>query len=171
MDEVAVCLWRGAFDGRLAYGTDPIITLKEPDMSNAEMQKQRSPAEEACQHLCPPRLLSHASKHSFCTEMAIKFDCAGAWFDHMRRYEFRAAESGSGRRASSSLGTTAPGLLLMFGWTFSLFFHLCNGIRHLVWDAGYGFELGIIYASGWMVVAASTALTVAAWFSSFVVIG
>ena len=40
MDEVAVCLWRGAFDGRLAYGTDPIITLKEPDMSNAEMQRE-----------------------------------------------------------------------------------------------------------------------------------
>jgi succinate dehydrogenase / fumarate reductase cytochrome b subunit len=63
------------------------------------------------------------------------------------------------------------GLLLMFGWTFSLFFHLCNGIRHLVWDAGYGFELGAIYASGWTVVAASTVLTVAAWFSSFVVMG
>ena len=63
------------------------------------------------------------------------------------------------------------GLLLMLGWTFSLFFHLCNGIRHLVWDAGYGFELGTIYASGWTVVAASTALTVVAWFSSFVVMG
>ena len=61
------------------------------------------------------------------------------------------------------------GLLLMLGWTFSLFFHLCNGIRHLVWDAGYGFELRTIYASGWMVVAASMALTVAAWFSSFLV--
>ena len=32
--------WRGAFDGRLAYGPDPIITLKEPDMSNAEMQRE-----------------------------------------------------------------------------------------------------------------------------------
>jgi succinate dehydrogenase / fumarate reductase cytochrome b subunit len=62
------------------------------------------------------------------------------------------------------------GVLLMFAWTFSLFFHLCNGIRHLVWDAGYGFELRTIYASGWTVVAASTALTVAAWISSFVAV-
>jgi len=62
------------------------------------------------------------------------------------------------------------GLLLMFGWTFSFFFHLCNGIRHLVWDAGYGFELRTIYASGWAVVAASTGLTVAAWIASFVVL-
>jgi succinate dehydrogenase / fumarate reductase cytochrome b subunit len=58
------------------------------------------------------------------------------------------------------------GLLLMFGWTFSLFFHLCNGIRHLFWDAGYGFELQTIYASGWTVVAASTMLTVATWLSA-----
>src|SRR5438046_1627652 len=62
------------------------------------------------------------------------------------------------------------GLVLLFGWTFSFFFHLCNGIRHLVWDAGYGFELRTIYASGWTVIAASTVLTVAAWFGSFAVL-
>jgi succinate dehydrogenase / fumarate reductase cytochrome b subunit len=59
------------------------------------------------------------------------------------------------------------GLVLLFGWTFSFFFHLCNGIRHLAWDAGYGFELRTIYASGWTVVAASTLLTVAAWVVSW----
>jgi succinate dehydrogenase / fumarate reductase cytochrome b subunit len=63
------------------------------------------------------------------------------------------------------------GLFLMFGWTFSFFFHLCNGIRHLIWDAGHGFELRMMYASGWTVVAASTVLTVATWIASFIVIG
>jgi succinate dehydrogenase / fumarate reductase cytochrome b subunit len=63
------------------------------------------------------------------------------------------------------------GLVLLFGWTFSFFFHLCNGIRHLAWDAGYGFELRTIYASGWTVVAFSTFLTVAAWIVSFVTVG
>ena len=63
------------------------------------------------------------------------------------------------------------GLFLMFGWTFSLFFHLCNGIRHLAWDAGYGFDLRTIYASGWTVLAASTVLTMAAWFFRLVVMG
>ena len=48
------------------------------------------------------------------------------------------------------------GFLLLLGWTFSLFFHLCNGIRHLFWDGGYGFDLQTIYASGWAVVATST---------------
>jgi succinate dehydrogenase / fumarate reductase cytochrome b subunit len=63
------------------------------------------------------------------------------------------------------------GLVLMLGWTFALFFHLCNGIRHLAWDAGYGFELRTIYASGWSVVAASALLTGATWVASFVVKG
>lgn len=59
------------------------------------------------------------------------------------------------------------GLLLLLGWTFSLFFHLCNGIRHLFWDAGFGFDLKTIYASGWAVVAVSIGLTLAAWIISF----
>ena len=58
---------------------------------------------------------------------------------------------------------SVPGRILLFGGTFCFFLHLCGGIRHLFWDSGRGFELGAIYASGWAVVAASTALTVAAW--------
>ncbi|MBA1147895.1 succinate dehydrogenase, cytochrome b556 subunit [Ectothiorhodospiraceae bacterium WFHF3C12] len=55
------------------------------------------------------------------------------------------------------------GRLLLFLWTFALFFHLCNGIRHLFWDAVLGFELANIYRSGWLVVVASTVLTVLTW--------
>jgi len=55
------------------------------------------------------------------------------------------------------------GKLLLLGWSFSLFFHLANGIRHLFWDAGYGFSLKETYASGWTVVVASVVLTVLAW--------
>ncbi len=55
------------------------------------------------------------------------------------------------------------GKLMLLGWTFSLFFHFANGIRHLFWDAGYGFENKTTTASGWAVVVASVALTVIAW--------
>ena len=61
------------------------------------------------------------------------------------------------------------GRLLLFVWTLSLFFHLCNGIRHLAWDLGYGFELATIYKSGWLVVVASVLLTVLSWILAFVV--
>jgi succinate dehydrogenase / fumarate reductase, cytochrome b subunit len=55
------------------------------------------------------------------------------------------------------------GRLVLLGWSVSLFFHLANGIRHLFWDAGYGFEIKTTTASGWAVVVASVALTVIAW--------
>ncbi|MCG8597056.1 MAG: succinate dehydrogenase, cytochrome b556 subunit [Kiloniellales bacterium] len=55
------------------------------------------------------------------------------------------------------------GRLFLFGWTLALFYHLCNGIRHLFWDAGYGFELKSAYASGWAVLVATVALTLLAW--------
>ena len=55
------------------------------------------------------------------------------------------------------------GRLLLFGFTWALFYHLCNGIRHLFWDAGKGFELTTGYATAWAVVLASVVLTVLAW--------
>jgi succinate dehydrogenase / fumarate reductase cytochrome b subunit len=58
------------------------------------------------------------------------------------------------------------GQIFLFGCTFSFFLHLCGGIRHLVWDAGHGFELSTIYASGWTVMGVSTALTVITWITS-----
>jgi succinate dehydrogenase / fumarate reductase, cytochrome b subunit len=55
------------------------------------------------------------------------------------------------------------GRILLGGWLFCLFYHLCNGIRHLFWDAGYGFELKDAYRSGWIVVAVSLVATVLSW--------
>ncbi len=61
------------------------------------------------------------------------------------------------------------GRIFLFGWTLCLFFHLFNGIRHLFWDAGYGFELKTAYTSGWAVVAATLAATVVAWFLAYAI--
>ena len=63
------------------------------------------------------------------------------------------------------------GQLLLFGWTFSLYFHLCNGIRHLAWDSGRGFELTTVTATGWAVVAAAVVLTVVSWIAGYSVRG
>ena len=60
------------------------------------------------------------------------------------------------------------GVLLLLGWTYSLFYHLCNGIRHLAWDVGYGLDLPTTYATGWAVVAASAGLSVVAVIAGFV---
>ncbi len=62
------------------------------------------------------------------------------------------------------------GRLVLLGWTYALFYHLCNGIRHLFWDAGYGFELPTLYATGWLVMAAAAGLTLAAWIAGYAVV-
>jgi succinate dehydrogenase cytochrome b subunit len=65
-------------------------------------------------------------------------------------------------RFQSFIGSPV-GLILLFGWSVALFYHLCNGIRHLVWDTGRGLDLKSVYASGWGVLAATAALTIVAW--------
>jgi len=59
------------------------------------------------------------------------------------------------------------GQLLLLGWSWSLLYHLCNGIRHLFWDAGYGYEIKTAYRSGYAVVAVSAVLTAAAWLLAY----
>jgi succinate dehydrogenase / fumarate reductase cytochrome b subunit len=74
---------------------------------------------------------------------------------------------------SALQGTSSSwfGQILLFGGTFAFFVHLCGGIRHLIWDSGYGFELRSIYISGWTVVVASALLTVATWIASSLMAG
>ncbi|MEO8809327.1 MAG: succinate dehydrogenase, cytochrome b556 subunit [Rhodanobacter sp.] len=55
------------------------------------------------------------------------------------------------------------GLILLFGWSWSLFYHLCNGIRHLIQDAGFGYEIAQFVRSSWLSIAGSVVLTVLVW--------
>ena len=59
--------------------------------------------------------------------------------------------------------TTSIGQILIGLWLFSFYFHLCNGIRHLFWDIGAGFELKTLYATGYTVIASSLLLTAVTW--------
>ena len=60
------------------------------------------------------------------------------------------------------------GLLLLFGWTSALFYHLCNGIRHLVWDTGQALDLKSTYLGGWLVLGGTAVLTVVSWIAAIV---
>ena len=55
------------------------------------------------------------------------------------------------------------GALVLFVYTFVLLYHMANGIRHLVWDAGYGFDLAVAARSGIAVLGFAGAMTVLVW--------
>jgi succinate dehydrogenase / fumarate reductase cytochrome b subunit len=57
------------------------------------------------------------------------------------------------------------GRLLLAAFSFAFFFHFCNGIRHLFWDVGKGFDMRQVNASAWSVVVASLALTIWFWLA------
>ena len=63
------------------------------------------------------------------------------------------------------------GRLILFGMTFALFYHLLNGIRHLAWDAGWGFEMETLKLTGWLVIAATVVLTLITWIAAYAVAG
>ena len=55
------------------------------------------------------------------------------------------------------------GKILLVAWTLAFFIHLGNGIRHLVWDLGHGFEKRQANASAWFVIVVAIALTAGFW--------
>lgn len=55
------------------------------------------------------------------------------------------------------------GRVVLFGLTVCLFFHLANGLRHLAWDAGKGFEPRTADATAWAALAFGVVAAVAVW--------
>lgn len=126
-------------------------------MPNSSADRPQSPNIQ----IYRPQLTSVLSITNRITGVALSFAAVGlvVWLI--------AATAGPQPYAAvqNALGSTI-GQIVLFAVTFAFFFHLCAGIRHLAWDAGYGFELGAIYASGWVVVVASALLTAVAWIAA-----
>ena len=76
-----------------------------------------------------------------------------------------AVAQGGDAYASAAACLSSPlGMLALAGVSFALVYHLLNGIRHLMWDAGMGFELPEVYRSGYTVIVLAVVLTAAIWF-------
>ena len=61
------------------------------------------------------------------------------------------------------------GILVLIGFTAAMFYHFCNGLRHLAWDSGRGFDLPTMHRTGWIVIGATVVLTVGFWIVGFLV--
>ncbi|MDD5036096.1 MAG: succinate dehydrogenase, cytochrome b556 subunit [Methylococcaceae bacterium] len=69
------------------------------------------------------------------------------------------AQGPDGFALSQSLLGSVLGKLFLWGWIFALFFHLCHGVRHLLWDTGHGFERETLGRFARYEIAVSLALT------------
>lgn len=84
---------------------------------------------------------------------------------------YAAASGPEAYAAIQDFNGSILGRLLLFGWTVALFYHLCNGMRHLAWDTGWGFDLPTAYLTGWLTLAATAVLTVVAWVVGYAMTG
>ena len=76
-----------------------------------------------------------------------------------------AVEAGGEQYATAAACLASPfGKFLLFGFSLALVYHLLNGLRHLLWDIGWGFEIPEVYRSGYVVAVLTVALTAAVWW-------
>ncbi len=61
---------------------------------------------------------------------------------------------------------TLIGKLMLLGWSVALFYHLSNGVRHLIWDTGRMLEINQAYRAGYFVLASTVILTLLTWWFS-----
>ncbi len=71
--------------------------------------------------------------------------------------------------AAEGLLLSPLGRVVLFGFTLSVVYHLLNGVRHLVWDAGKGFSPGVANAVSVLILIAAAGLSVGIWLAAYAV--
>ena len=79
---------------------------------------------------------------------------------------FDAASGPDAYAAFLAIMDTAIGRLALIAWSLAFFYHLSNGIRHLIWDSGRGFEKVDANRSSWLVLLATIVLTALFWWAA-----
>lgn len=76
------------------------------------------------------------------------------------------AAGGDAYMQVSALLSSMPGKLVLAAFSACLVYHLLNGIRHLLWDIGYGYQIPKVYATGWTVAVLAVVITAGIWFAA-----
>lgn len=78
-----------------------------------------------------------------------------------------AASSDSAYAGVSGFMRSWIGVILLLGWTASLWYHFFAGIRHLAWDVGYGFSKPEVDRNTYIVLGATGVFTLVTWILLF----
>lgn len=76
---------------------------------------------------------------------------------------FSAADGAGAHARFVDLMQSVGGRVVLVVLSVAFFFHLANGVRHLIWDLGYGFEIAQANASSWVVIVSTVVLTLLYW--------
>ncbi|MCA1714946.1 MAG: succinate dehydrogenase, cytochrome b556 subunit [Gammaproteobacteria bacterium] len=74
------------------------------------------------------------------------------------------AVGGESYRTAAECLASPLGLIALVGFSLALVYHLLNGLRHMLWDIGWGFEIPDVYRSGYAVAILTVVLTAVIWF-------
>lgn len=78
-----------------------------------------------------------------------------------------AASGAEAYNVAQNFAASPLGQLMLLGWSAALFYHLCNGIRHLFWDLGLLFKIEDAYRAGYVVLMAAAMLTAGTWYCAY----
>ncbi|MGC9269540.1 succinate dehydrogenase, cytochrome b556 subunit [Acidiphilium sp.] len=152
--------------------TDPLkLVITMQDMREALMQGRNTAGKLVQRPLSPhlqvykPQISSALSIFHRLTGVALAL---GAML--LSLWLAAAATSPGAFADAQALLDSIIGMIVLFGFTLALFYHFCNGIRHLLWDAGYGFDLPTMHRTGYAVMIASVGLTVVFWIIGLVIL-
>jgi succinate dehydrogenase / fumarate reductase cytochrome b subunit len=90
--------------------------------------------------------------------LSVGFIVLAAWL-------LSAAEGADAHERLAGMMQSAGGRLLLILLSLAFFYHLANGVRHLIWDLGFGFEIRQANASSWVVIVTAIAFTVLYWLA------
>ena len=119
--------------------------------------------------LSPRPLSPHLGVYKFMYTMSLSIlhritGCAAAVGFLLFVWWLMALASGPAAYAAAMNALGSPlAKLLLVGFTFSFVYHFCNGIRHLLWDAGVGFEVKTVNITGPIVILLALFFTISTW--------
>ena len=89
-----------------------------------------------------------------------------SWFFIYYQYQTDLVFGGNYQKCSSNIWVYAT-YFFSFTWLFALYYHLCNGVRHLMWDIGKGYDIKDAYRNAYIVIFSAIFLTIATIFTYF----
>ncbi|MCB1591765.1 MAG: succinate dehydrogenase, cytochrome b556 subunit [Alphaproteobacteria bacterium] len=65
------------------------------------------------------------------------------------------------------IASSVPGQIILFLWSAALYYHMCNGIRHMFWDTGKFLEKDVAMRTNYIVIMFAFILTAATWACAY----